>query len=68
VFTDALKYIDQVGVGINALELAGHQQALDKCNTFGPDLGPVSRPGESHPQPLVERYVGTKGTKGTEGL
>ena len=44
VFTDALQDVDQVGVGIYALEPAGDQQALGDADAFGADLGPGEQP------------------------
>jgi len=44
VLADALQHIDQVGVGIDALELAGYQQALNDTDAFRTDLGPAKQP------------------------
>jgi len=41
---NALQHIDQIGVGIDVLQPAGDQQALDDADVFGPDLGPVEQP------------------------
>ena len=44
MFTDALKDIDQVGVRIDALQPASHQQALDETDALGTDFGPSEQP------------------------
>jgi hypothetical protein len=44
VFTDALQHVDQVGVGIDPLQPAGHQQGLDQADALGADLGPGKEP------------------------
>jgi hypothetical protein len=38
LFADARQDIDQVGVGIYALEAAGDQEALDDTDAFGANL------------------------------
>ncbi len=40
----ALQYINQIGVGIDAVQAAGDQQTLDHANVLGTDLGPVEQP------------------------
>lgn len=37
----ALQNIDQVGVDIHAVQLAGHDQALDDADLFRAELGPA---------------------------
>ena len=37
---DALKHVDQVGIGIDTLEPASGNQALDDANLLGTGLGP----------------------------
>jgi hypothetical protein len=44
VQADALEHVDQVGVGVDAVQPAGGQQALDDANVPGADLGPVEQP------------------------
>ena len=40
MFTHPLQHIDQVGVDVNALQFAGHDQALDDADLLRPELGP----------------------------
>jgi len=47
MLADALQYIDQVGVGIDAVQPAGDDQALDDTDLFGAQLGPAEEPGFS---------------------
>ena len=44
VLADTLQDIDEVGVEANALEAAGHQQALDDSDALGPEFGPREQP------------------------
>jgi hypothetical protein len=44
VLADALQDINQVGVGVDPLQPAGHQQALDQADALGADLGPGEEP------------------------
>ena len=44
VLRDALKHIDEVGVGIDAMEAAGDDQALDDADVAGAELGPTEKP------------------------
>ena len=41
---DALQYVDQVGVGIDLVQPAGRQQALDDTDMPGTDLAPAKQP------------------------
>ena len=41
---DPLQHVDQIGVGIDALQAAGGQQALDDADVLGADLGPAEQP------------------------
>ena len=47
MLADALQDVDQVGVGIDAMESAGDDQALDDADLFGAELGPAEEPGPS---------------------
>jgi len=40
MLTDALQDIDQVVVGIDLVQPAGHDQALHDPDVFGPEFGP----------------------------
>jgi len=40
----ALENVDQVGVDINAVELAGHDKALHDADMFGTELSPTEIP------------------------
>ena len=44
MLADALQDVDQVGVGIDAVEPAGDDQALDDADVFGAQLGPAEEP------------------------
>jgi hypothetical protein len=44
MLADALQDVDQVGVGIDAVEPAGDDQALDDADLFGAQLGPAEEP------------------------
>ena len=41
---DAQQDIDQIGVGVDALQPAGDQQALDDPDALGADFGPGKQP------------------------
>jgi hypothetical protein len=45
VFTDPLQNIDQVGVWIDAMQSAGHDQTLDDADVLGTEFGPAEEPG-----------------------
>ena len=47
MLADALQYIDQVGVRIDAVQPAGDDQALDDTDLFGAQLSPAEEPGFS---------------------
>lgn len=66
---DPLQHIDPVGVGIDALQAAGGDQALDDADAFGPDFGPAEQPvATAHgnrPQGAcevvrIQRYIGKR--------
>jgi hypothetical protein len=40
VLADALKHIDQVVIGIDAVQTTGDDQALDDADMLGAELGP----------------------------
>ena len=40
----ALKHIDEIGVRIDAVQAAGHDQTLDNADMSGPELGPTKEP------------------------
>jgi hypothetical protein len=42
MLVDALEHVDQVGVGVDVVQLAGDDQALEGGDGLGADLGPVS--------------------------
>ena len=44
VDADAQQDIDQIGVGVDALQPAGDQQALDDPDALGADFGPGKQP------------------------
>ena len=44
MLADPLQDIDQVGVGIDAMQAAGDDQALDDADVFGTELGPAEDP------------------------
>ena len=44
VSIDALQHIDEVDIGIHALQPARRQQALDNPHSLGPHFGPTKQP------------------------
>ena len=44
MLADALQDIDQIGVGVDTLQLARHQQALDDADLFGAQFTPAEQP------------------------
>ena len=44
MLADALQDIDEVGVRVDTLQLARHQQALDDAHLFGAQLAPAEQP------------------------
>ena len=53
MLADALQDIDEIGVEVDSLESASHQQALDEAHALGTELRPgeSSRPGGQFPGP-----------------
>ena len=47
VLGDALEHIDEVGVGIDAVQATGHDQALDDADVAGAELCPAKKPRPS---------------------
>ena len=47
MLADTLQDVDQVGVGIDAVEPTGDDQALDDADLFGTELSPAEEPGFS---------------------
>ncbi len=41
---DALEHIDEVGVGIDAVEAASDDQTLDDADVAGAEFGPAEKP------------------------
>ena len=41
MLVDALQYIHQIRVGVNAVQFAGNQQALDDADLAGAKFGPA---------------------------
>ena len=41
---DALEHIDEVGIWIDAVQAAGHEQALDDADVAGTEFGPAEQP------------------------
>ena len=41
---DSLEHIDEVGVGIDAVQAAGDDQALNDADVAGAELGPTEKP------------------------
>lgn len=44
MLTDTLQYVDHIGVGVDAAQSAGDQQALHAADVFGAELGPAKHP------------------------
>lgn len=44
VLSDALQYVDQIGIGIDAVKPAGTDQALHDTNVFGTKFSPAEQP------------------------
>jgi len=44
MLADSLQDVDQVGVGIDAVEPAGDDQALDDADLFGTEFCPTEKP------------------------
>jgi hypothetical protein len=44
VLVDTLQHIDQVVVGVDVVQPAGHDQALDGGDRLGADLTPTEHP------------------------
>lgn len=44
MLTDALQHIYQIRVGIDAVQLAGADQALDDADVLGAQFGPAKEP------------------------
>lgn len=42
---DALQNVDEIAIGIDAVQAAGDDQALDDADVFGAKLGPAEEPG-----------------------
>ncbi len=49
VLADALEHIDQVVVGIDAVQTAGNDEALNDADMFGAELRPGEHPVSVHP-------------------
>ena len=45
MLADALEHVDQIGIRIDVMQLAGRDQALDDADVFGAKLGPAEEPG-----------------------
>jgi len=43
----ALQDVDQVGVGVDAVQAAGDEEGLDDADVFGTELGSAKEPGFS---------------------
>ena len=41
MFADSLQHIDEISVGINAVQSAGDDQTLDDADVLGAELGPA---------------------------
>jgi hypothetical protein len=41
MFADSLQCIDEIGVGINVVQSAGDDQALDDADVLGAEFGPA---------------------------
>ena len=41
---DALEDVDEIGVGIDAVQATGHDQALNDADVAGAELGPAKKP------------------------
>jgi len=52
MLVDALQYIHEIRVGVNAVQFAGHQQALDDTDLAGAKLSPAEEPVA----PLMETF------------
>ena len=44
---DSLQNVDQVGVGIDAVQTTGDDEGLDDADVLGTELGPAKEPGFS---------------------
>jgi hypothetical protein len=44
MLSDALEDVDEVVVGVDVVQPAGDDQALDDADVFGPELGPAEEP------------------------
>jgi hypothetical protein len=44
VLRDAQEHIDKIGIGINAVQSAGDDQALDYSDISGAEFGPAKEP------------------------
>ena len=52
MLTKALQDIDQIFVGVDPVQSAGAEEALDHAHVFGPDLGPAEEPV----LPIIEMF------------
>ena len=44
MLADALQNIDEIGVGVDTLQLTRHQQALDDTDLLGAQFSPAEQP------------------------
>jgi hypothetical protein len=44
MLSDALEDVDEVVIGVDLVQPAGDDQALDDADVFGPELGPAEEP------------------------
>ena len=63
MLSNSLQNVDEIGVDVDTMEPAGHNEALDNTNLFGTKLGPTEIPVftrmEVFPYPqvwIVRRY------------
>ncbi len=44
VLCDPLQYVDEIGIRIDAVQPAGHDQALNDADVAGAEFGPAKKP------------------------
>ena len=64
VLADALKHIDQVVIGIDAVQTTGDDQALDDADMLGAKLGPAEHPHTATHRNRPERTLQVVGVDG----
>jgi hypothetical protein len=57
VFADPLQHIDQIGIRVDAVESASHDQTLDDANVLCTEFGPAKVPGLSSHRDDAQRSL-----------